>query len=216
MGANFWPLFDLTIRTPRLELRPPADPDVFALAELAAEGIHDPKEMPFRFPWTDAPSPQLERSALQFHWRIRATWTVEAWHLPFAVWHQGVIVGQQDILARDFLQTHTIESGSWLGRAHQGEGIGKEMRAAVLHLGFDGLGAKRAETGAYEHNHASLGVTRSLGYEPNGDSVVAPRGKPQTELAFKMSRAMFERIRRDDITVENLEPCLPMFGLGDA
>jgi RimJ/RimL family protein N-acetyltransferase len=73
---------------------------------------------------------------------------VEAWHLPFAVWHQGVIVGQQDILARDFLQTHTIESGSWLGRAHQGQGIGKEMRAAVLHLGFDGLGAKRAETGA--------------------------------------------------------------------
>jgi hypothetical protein len=67
---------------------------------------------------------------------------------------------------------------------------------------------------AREHNHASLGVTRSLGYEPNGDSIVALA--PQTELAFKMSRATFERIRRDDITVENLEPCLPMFGLGDA
>ncbi len=216
MGANIWPLFDLTIRTPRLELRPPADPDVFALAELARQGIHDPEEMPFRFAWTDAPSPELERNALQFHWRIRASWTVEAWHLPFAVWFDDQIVGQQDILATDFLHTRTFESGSWLGRAHQGQGIGKEMRAAVLHLGFEGLGAQRAETGAYERNHASLGVTRSLGYEANGDAIVAPRGEPQTELAFKMSRATFDRVRRDDITIENLEPCLPMFGLTDA
>ncbi len=186
MAASIWPLFDLRICTPLVELRPPRDEDVFALAELAANGIHDPKDMPFRFPWTDAPSPLLERGALQFHWRIRATWTVEAWHLPFAVWHDGEIVGQQDIVATDFLRTRTFQSGSWLGRAHQGQGIGKEMRTAVLHLGFDGLAAQRAETGAYENNRASLGVTRSLGYEPNGDTIVAPRGEPQTELEFKM------------------------------
>jgi RimJ/RimL family protein N-acetyltransferase len=216
MGEKLWPLFDLTIRTPRVELRPPNDHDVFALAELASKGIHDPDEMPFRLPWTDAPSPTLERNALQFHWRIRASWTVENWHLPFAVWHDGVIVGQQDILATDYLHTRTFESGSWLGRAFQGRGIGKEMRAAVLHLGFEGLSAQRAETGAYDHNVASLGVTRALGYEPNGDTIVAPRGEPQTELAFKMSRATFERVRREDITIENLEPCLPMFGLGGA
>ena len=28
-----------------------------------------------------------------------------------------------------------------------------------------------------------------------------------------MSRATFDRVRRDDISIENLEPCLPMFGL---
>jgi hypothetical protein len=30
-----------------------------------------------------------------------------------------------------------------------------------------------------------------------------------------MDREGFERIRRDDIRIENLEPCLSMFGLAD-
>jgi RimJ/RimL family protein N-acetyltransferase len=210
-----WPFFGLTIRTPRLEMRPPRDEDVFALASLAAEGIHDPKEMPFRFAWTDVPSPQFERNTLQFHWRIRATWTVESWHLPFAIWVDGQIVGQQDIVSHDFLHTRTFESGSWLGRAHQGKGIGKEMRLAILHLGFDGLGAARAETGAFEHNAASIGVTTALGYEDNGDAVHAPRGEAQVERKFKMTSQRFDALRRDDIAIENLEPCLPLFGLAD-
>ena len=138
---------------------------------------------------------------------------VEAWHLPFAVRCDGQIVGQQDILATNFVRTRTFESGSWLGRAHQGQGIGKEMRTAVLHLGFLGLGAERAETAAYEHNPASIGVTTALGYEANGDSIVVTRDEAKTELDFKMSRLQFDRIRRDDITIENLEPCRPMFGL---
>jgi RimJ/RimL family protein N-acetyltransferase len=215
MGESFWPLFDLTIRTPRLVMRPPRDDDVFALAALAAEGVHDPKTMPFRFPWTDVDPPQFQRNTLQFHWRIRATWTVGEWHLPFAIWVDDEIVGQQDMIGRDFLHTRTFETGSWLGERHQGQGIGKEMRAAILHLGFDGLAAVRAETGAYEHNTASLGVTKSLGYVPNGDAVFAPRGAPQVELKFKMDRAAFDLIRRDDVVIENLEPCLPMFGLVD-
>lgn len=215
MSESLWPLFDLTIRTPRLELRPPDDDALVALARLAANGVHDPKVMPFRFPWTDAPSPDLERSALQFHWRTRASWTPDDWHLPFAVWCEGEIVGQQDILAHDFARIRTVESGSWLGLAHQGQGIGKEMRIAILHLAFVGLDAQRAETGAYEHNAASLGVTATLGYEPNGDAVFTPRGEPQVEKKFKMDHTAFERIRRDDITIENLEPCLAMFGISD-
>jgi len=213
MATDFWPLFDLTIRTPRLELRPPRDPDIFALALLASRGIHDPKEMPFRLPWTDVPSPQFERNTLQFHWRTRANWTTEQWHLPFAVSVDGEIVGQQDMVATDFVHTKTFETGSWLGQAHQGEGIGKEMRVAILHFGFLGLEARRAETGAYENNAPSLGVTYALGYEDNGDAVAAPRGEPHVERKFKMSRAQFETIRRDDIVIENLDPCLPLFGL---
>ena len=42
------------------------------------------------------------------------------------------------------------------------------MRIATLHLGFLGLDALEASTGAFEDNLASLGVTRKLGYEPNG------------------------------------------------
>lgn len=215
MIEAFWPLFALTIRTPRLVLRPPTDDDIAALAALGGKGVHDPAVMPFRFPWTDAPSPQRERSTLQFHWRVRASWTPDDWHLPCAVRCDGEIVGQQDILAHDFARVRTVESGSWLGREHQGKGIGKEMRSAILHLAFVGLDAARAETGAYEDNAASLGVTRSLGYAPNGDAVFAPRGEPQVEKKFKMDRVGFDRIRRDDVVIENLEPCLELFGLGD-
>ena len=45
------------------------------------------------------------------------------------------------------------------------------MRAAVLHLAFDGLGARRAVSDAFEDNPGWLGVSRKLGYrddESNG------------------------------------------------
>ena len=53
MGSPYWPLFDLRITTPRVELRPPTDEDLFALASLAAAGVHDPDFMPFAIPWTE-------------------------------------------------------------------------------------------------------------------------------------------------------------------
>lgn len=46
--------------------------------------------------------------------------------------------------------------------------IGKEMRAAVLSLAFDHLGAEVASSGAWEWNATSLGVSRALGYVDNG------------------------------------------------
>ncbi len=41
-----------------------------------------------------------------------------------------------------------MTTGSWLGRAHQGRGLGKEMRQAALHIIFAGLGAQQAVTRA--------------------------------------------------------------------
>ena len=89
------------------------------------------------------------------------------------------------------------------------------MRTAILHLAFIGLEARRAETGAYEGNVASLGVTAAARLRTQRRRRVRARcGEPQVEKKFKMDRAAFERIRRDDITIENLEPCLAMFGIG--
>ena len=42
------------------------------------------------------------------------------------------------------------------------------MRTAVLALAFEGLDAEIALTEAWSDNEASLGVSRSLGYLPNG------------------------------------------------
>lgn len=60
-----WPLFDLVLRTPRLESRPPTDTDLMELVAVVRSGIHDPSWMPFLVPWTDLPSPELERSFLR-------------------------------------------------------------------------------------------------------------------------------------------------------
>ena len=87
------------------------------------------------------------------------------------------------------------------------------MRAAVLHLGFAGLGAQYAETSAFADNASSLGVTRSLGYEPNGWKLGDREGKADRQEVFVMTRGRWETIRRDDITIEGLEPCLPLLGL---
>ncbi|WP_246227268.1 hypothetical protein [Mycolicibacterium helvum] len=73
--AHIWPLFDLQVVTPRVTLRSVSDELGVQLATLAANGIHDPATMPFSEPWTDVPSPQLERNSLQYYWRNRAETT---------------------------------------------------------------------------------------------------------------------------------------------
>ena len=87
------------------------------------------------------------------------------------------------------------------------------MRAAGLHLAFEGLAAERAESEAFEDNAASIGVSRALGYEQNG-TTWGPRpsgGAPMTR--FLMTRDRWLQRRRDDITIDGLAPCLPLLGL---
>jgi hypothetical protein len=119
MRTEWWPFFALRIRTPRLELRPPTDDDLDELGELLTAGVHDPARMPFNTPWTDAEQPELQRSALQFHWRTRASLTVDDWHVPFGVWQDGRLVGQQDVAAAQFRLLRTVNTGSWVGLGHQ-------------------------------------------------------------------------------------------------
>lgn len=213
MGHPYWPLFDLRVRTPRLELRYPNDDDASALAGLAAKGIHPPDFMPFAVPWSTAPSPKLEREALQHYWGSRAAFTAAKWGVPFATVVDGEIVGTQAVHADNFEVTRAVESGSWLGQDHQGKGIGKEMRAAMLHLAFAGLGAQIAYSGAWHDNPASLGVSKALGYRANGDRIMPRLDKPTRMINLKLTRATWEKVRRDDIVIEGLEACLDLFGL---
>ena len=118
-----------------------------------------------------------------------------------AVIVDGVTVGLTDLLATDFPRLHGVATGSWLGREFQGHGIGKEMRIATLTLGFDGLGADYATTGAFHDNEASKGVTTSLGYEPTGWRDTLRRDERDRILEYRMSREHWLTIRRDDITI---------------
>ncbi len=208
-----WPLFGLWVQTPRLTLSYPTDADLGTLNALANQGIHDPSVMPFDTPWTDEPPEIRPQHSLQFYWGARANWKPANWHLTMMVKEGDVVVGVQGMLATDFAVKRQVGTGSWLGQGYQGRGIGKEMRAAILQLAFAGLGAKRATSGAFDDNAASLAVSRALGYVENGDDIGAPRGTPVRQIRLLLTREAWEKKRRDDIQIHGLETCLPMFGV---
>lgn len=209
-----WPLFSLRVTTPRLELRVPDDEDIVDLIEVVdRQGIHDPDVMPFSVPWTDRPAPYRQRESCQWYWRCRAEWRPEDWKLSLAVVVDGHIVGAQDLAATWFPVLGVVSTGSWLGREHQGRGIGKEMRAAVLHLAFEGLGASEAHSGAFSDNAASLATSRALGYEDNGMSWEVRREQRAPLQHLRMTKERWLEHRREDIAVSGLEPCLDLFGI---
>ena len=212
MSHPHWPLWDLCIRTPRLELRPLHEPHLPALVELVSAGIHDPERMPFLQPFTDLPSPERERSNYQFVLGCWANWSVQRWVLPFGVFVDGELVGNQSIEADRFLLRRSVTTGSWLGRAHQRRGLGTEMRVAALEFAFRGLGARRAETSAYEDNAASLAVTRKVGYAPDGWSWETVREERRRTLRFALDAEDWSA--RPEVQIEGLGPeALDQFGL---
>lgn len=212
MAHPLWPLFDLRIATPHLELRLPADDDLALLCALAREGIHDPSTMPFAYGWTDLPSPAFERGFAQYHWGRRADWRPERWALELMVSRDGLPIGMQGLFATDFARLRTVSSGSWLGRAFQGRSLGKEMRGAVLQLAFAGLGAEEALTEAFTDNPASIGVSRAVGYEENGTGRLTRRGAASDMLRFRLTRERWAVLPRPEVRIEGLEACLDLFG----
>jgi len=210
---DHWPLFDLRVVTPRLSLVYPTDAQLGQLAAVAAAGIHDPSWMPFESTWSRKQPPHLQRNVLQYHWLQRARWRLEEWELPLAVLVEGTAVGVQGLSAEHFAVKRTAGTGSWLGRKYQGQGIGKEMRAAIIHLTFAGLGARALYTSCFADNQASLGVTKSLGYAPNGSRWVDREGEAVRQLHFQLARDVWEQRRREDIQIVGLDSCRELFGI---
>jgi RimJ/RimL family protein N-acetyltransferase len=207
-----WPLYGLRLRTERLELRLPTDDELIELLDLARAGIHPPDEMPFGVAWSTIPSPGFERGFLQHHWRMRATWSATDWSLNLLTVLDGRTIGTQTVEAKDFAVYRTVATGSWIGRAFQGRGFGKEMRAAVLGFAFDGLGARVAETNAFLDNAPSNAVSRALGYAENGFGSLAPNGVARTTQNFRMTDDLWRARPRPPLTIEGLDACRELFG----
>ncbi|MEU7689275.1 GNAT family N-acetyltransferase [Microbispora hainanensis] len=208
-----WPLLALRLTTPRLELRLPGLDDLDALADRAAEGVHDSGEMPFGEPWTDAPPHERARSTVQVHFRQWGTWSPGHWACSFVTVWESQVVGVQEMRAVDFAVTREVATGSWLGRRFHGKGIGTEMRAAVLHLAFAGLGARYARSSAFADNAASLAVSRKLGYREDGIGVFNRRGEAVVQQRVRLSRDEWRT--PDGFEIHNLAPCLPLFGVAE-
>ncbi|MET9096025.1 GNAT family protein [Streptomyces cyaneofuscatus] len=213
MSHRHWPLHGLRIRTPRLELRLPDEALLDELASVGAGGVHAPDRMPFIVPWTDGEPDEVGRATYQHVLSTIAGWTAKDWHLSLAVLHEGKVVGRQDVMGREFGVRREVMTGSWLGLPHQGQGIGTEMRAAALHLAFEGLGARYAVSDARTDNAGSLGVSRRLGYEPDGLQIEVIRGEAVTFQRVRLDRAGWEKHRSVDVTVEGLDACRADFGV---
>jgi ribosomal protein S18 acetylase RimI-like enzyme len=172
------PLTRLRLRTPRLELRLATPAEARRLFEVAEAGIHDPGVMPFEIPWTDS----LEEAGFLAH--VTGS-TADS--IRFTAFFDGAPVGVQA------LDVHPgwVTTGSWLGAAYQGRGLGTEMRAAVLTYAFEVRGASLARSGAIAGNPQSLGVSRTLGYEVVGSHLVSPRGTPVEHTDVELRRDRF-------------------------
>jgi RimJ/RimL family protein N-acetyltransferase len=199
MASSRWPLAGLRLQTPGLELRWPSLDDLDALADLAAAGVHDPDVR--------------ARGTLQYHWSRWGSWQPSDWTMELVVVRDGVVVGTQGMGGRDFAVLREVHTGSWLGRRYQGQGIGTQMRAAVLHLAFQGLGAQQAVSAAFEDNPASLGVSRKLGYRDDGIEWHVVRGRPVLTRRLRLVRADWEAARTVPVQIHGLQRCLPQFGL---
>ncbi|GLZ76744.1 N-acetyltransferase [Actinorhabdospora filicis] len=204
---DIWPLPGLRIRTGSLELRLPTDAEAAELAELAAAGVHEPGVRRFLTPWLDGGPLEILRG----HWQSLGEWRPEAWSLSLAVFDDGVPVGSQTVRARDFGLVREIWGSSWLGKDFHGRGIGTRMRAASLYLAFEGLGAIAANSAAFADNHASLAVSRKLGYRPAGLTRDAADGRVWVSQTMRLERA--DWACPVPVEIEGLAPCLPHFGL---
>jgi RimJ/RimL family protein N-acetyltransferase len=208
MLTDHYPAYGLRLRTPRLELRLPDLDDLAILGEVAQAGVHAPADMPFGEPWTDQPREVLGRSVINYNLGLLARSTREAWVLPFAVVFEGAPIGAQVITAEKFSVLREVHTGSWIGLRHQRQGIGTEMRAAVLHLAFEGLGARYATSAAHIDNPASNGVSRRLGYEPDGIARSVVRGEVAVDQRLRLTRERWLELRTVPVTIEGLGPCL--------
>lgn len=210
--TSHWPLASLTLHTPDLELRPVTEADLPALsAQLSDDLEMDPTATRY------AGLSDTENRAVALHqgyWRSVGGWRPESWALPFAIRHGDALVGSQTLEGEDFLRLRTVDSASWLTPDARGRGWGVQARAAILALAFGELGATAAITSAWHDNGASLGVSRSLGYQPNGVSTHwrDDHGDEMVHLRLTRERWMASPWP-DRVEVREFEPCRPFFGL---
>lgn len=211
-----YPPFDLRIVTPRLELLGATDELLEGLAPTvrAGKAMDDPPPYDDPF-WAYESDPDTRvRTWLQGIWRARGKTDREFWRLHFVVIVDGEPVGMQDLIGQQFVEFGAVESFSWLSSDVRHRGIGAEMRSAVLHLAFEGFGAKEAHSEANTDNAGSNGISERLGYERNGTAWATCDGKPVLGQRWRLERDDWKLQRRDDIVLSGVDGCRSMLGLG--
>jgi RimJ/RimL family protein N-acetyltransferase len=175
--------------------------------------VHRRQERPFLTPWTDGSPADRARSVLQGHWARLGGWSVAQWQLGLGVFRHGDPLGVVWLRARDFLVVREVTTSAWLGLDHQRRGYGTEARTGLLTLAFDHLDATAARTEVFRDNHSSQGVSRKLGYQPDGISVDARGTEAVVSDRLRLTRDTWTQQDRPAVTVDGLPACRPMLGL---
>lgn len=212
-----YPAFGVRVSTPRLELVAATDDVLARLAALVADGLADADPPPYDDPislYEGDPEVRVQRW-LQAIWRARGRVEPDAWRLSFAVVVDGQPVGMQDLIGDRFATFGTVTTFSWLSADERGAGLGRAMREAVLHLAFDGLGAREAGSDAFWDNRGSNAVSRSLGYRENGTDRDTRRGEPALIRRWRLTREDWLPRRRDDVELHGIPACRRLLAIPD-
>ncbi len=204
-----YPPLDVRVSTPRVELRGATDALLEQLLPLVRAGQADADPPPFDDPmslYDEDPDSRTEKW-LRAIWRARGRVEPDFWRLHLVVVVDGTPAGMQDLIGLDFDTYGTVTTFSWLGADVRGRGFGHEMRAAALHLAFEGLGASEAASEAFLDNVGSNRVSEALGYERNGLEWATRRGAPAQLQRWRLTRDQWLPGRRDDIVMTGVEAC---------
>lgn len=211
MLNDYWPLAQLKLATKRLELRVPNDDELSELAQVAAIGVHEPGQQPFLTPWTDLPPRERALHVMQQHWSRRGTWCAEDWALEMGIFNADQPVGMVTLKARNFSVLREVKTESWLGLEFHRQGIGTEARTALLSFAFERLGAVTALTEVFQDNIGSQGVSRKLGYRPDGISRDVLAGRVVVSDRLRLDVSDWATPDPTDLAVTGLAKALPFF-----
>jgi RimJ/RimL family protein N-acetyltransferase len=206
-----WPFFALRIISGDVLLRGVTDADIPVLLATLPDDLEMNPANPI-FATLDRGTDRRRQVAAEI-WKHRGTWTIDSWCLDLAVEVGGRVVGVQALEGERFEQLRTVDSYSWLSTDVRGRGLANSMRAGVLALAFEHLGAQYAVSSAVLDNAPSLAVSRRLGYVDNGLSRITTPTGTATLQHVRLDREAWRQTGRT-AEVSGLAPCLPWFGLG--
>ncbi|WP_205326962.1 GNAT family N-acetyltransferase [Glycomyces sp. YM15] len=216
MLADAVPLYGIRIRSERLELRLATPEELPRLGAAAAAGIHAPDERPYlarpgQQSWVLLPPPERARAVVMQQFAAIGAWSSDAWVLPLGVFVDDDPVGVQVVYAKHFAVTREVASSSWLTLARHGQGLGTEMREAMLVFAF-ALGARTALTRSFDTNRAACRVSEKVGYHRDGTEIAARENRQaHTAQRFRISVDQWRSRTRPPVVVTGLDDALSYF-----
>jgi RimJ/RimL family protein N-acetyltransferase len=215
--VSSYPPLNMRVRMPGLSLLGATDELLERLVPTVRKGVVAQAPWPFDDPMSlYKDGPEREWCWLRAIWTGRGKVSDSYWRLYFVVVVDDEPVGMQDLVGIDFCVHGTVTTFSWLSPEMRGRGLGKLMRQAVLHLAFEGLGAREAESEAFIDNHASNRISAAVGYQPNGSNRATRRGEAAALNRWLLTREQWLLGRRDDVELAGVAECLPVLGISHA